>query len=82
MITIHMPEPGGTLASWIRRDGDAVCAGDLLAIVECPDGRYQWVEAPCDGTLEGRLAQGGARLEQGAPLGALAAQRLAYALSA
>ena len=70
MITIHTPT-GGVLAAWIRRPGDQIAEGDLLAIVECEDGRYTFVESPRDGILDTLLAQGSVQVTPETPLAQL-----------
>jgi biotin carboxyl carrier protein len=70
MITIHTPT-AGVLAAWIRRPGDEIAEGDLLAIVEGDDGRYAFVESPEDGILDTLLVQGSARVTPETPLARL-----------
>jgi pyruvate/2-oxoglutarate dehydrogenase complex dihydrolipoamide acyltransferase (E2) component len=81
MITIHTPTVG-VLAAWIRRPGDEIAEGDVLAIIEGDDGRYAFVESPHDGILDTLLAQGSVRVTPEAPLARLHVRARELALSA
>jgi pyruvate dehydrogenase E2 component (dihydrolipoamide acetyltransferase) len=78
MATIlRMPEVAAnathaTLLNWLKREGDAVRAGEGLAEIET-DKAIVELEADADGTMGAQLIAAGAEVEVGAPVGVLLA---------
>ncbi|HEY0865693.1 MAG TPA: biotin/lipoyl-containing protein, partial [Lacunisphaera sp.] len=60
----------GTLVKWLRKEGDAVKAGDMLAEVETDKATME-LESFFTGTLIKIYAQAGAQVAIGAPLCAI-----------
>src|SRR3954469_19944307 len=60
----------GTLVKWLKKEGDAVKSGDMLAEVETDKATME-LESFFDGTLLKIFAQGGAQVALGAPLCAI-----------
>jgi pyruvate dehydrogenase E2 component (dihydrolipoamide acetyltransferase) len=60
----------GTLAKWLKKEGDVVKAGDMLAEVETDKATME-LECFFDGTLLKIFAPGGAKVAIGAPLCAI-----------
>jgi pyruvate dehydrogenase E2 component (dihydrolipoamide acetyltransferase) len=54
MIREHILMPssmdGGTLARWVKKVGDRLNTGDIVAEVESDKASME-IESPCDGTL-------------------------------
>jgi pyruvate dehydrogenase E2 component (dihydrolipoamide acetyltransferase) len=61
----------GRLAKWLRKPGDAIKAGDVLAEVETDKATME-VEASEDGTIHAFVAELGTDLPVGAPIAVLA----------
>lgn len=57
----------GTLVKWLKKEGDAVKSGDMLAEVETDKATME-LECFFDGTLIKIFAEAGAQVEIGAPL--------------
>src|SRR4051812_42874967 len=60
----------GTLIKWLKKEGDAVKSGDMLAEVETDKATME-LESFFDGTLLKIFAAEGAQVEIGAPLCAI-----------
>src|SRR3954462_11422308 len=60
----------GTLVKWLKKEGDAVKSGDMLAEVETDKATME-LESFFDGTLLKIFAPGGSQVALGAPLCAL-----------
>ena len=60
----------GTLVKWLKKEGDAVKTGDMLAEVETDKATME-LESFFDGTLLKIFAEGGAQVALGAPLCAI-----------
>ena len=60
----------GTLVKWLKKEGDAVKSGDMLAEVETDKATME-LESFFDGTLLKQFVQAGAQVEIGAPLAAI-----------
>lgn len=60
----------GTLVKWLKKEGDAVKSGDMLAEVETDKATME-LESFFDGTLLKIFAPAGAQVELGAPLCAI-----------
>src|ERR1051325_6763841 len=60
----------GTLVKWLKKEGDAVKSGDILAEVETDKATME-LESFFDGVLLKIFAQAGAQVEIGAPLCAI-----------
>ena len=60
----------GTLVKWLKKEGDAVKSGDMLAEVETDKATME-LESFFDGTLLKIFAQGGSKVEIGAALCAI-----------
>ena len=60
----------GTLVKWLKKEGDAVKSGDMLAEVETDKATME-LESFFDGTLLKIFAPGGSQVELGAPLCAI-----------
>src|SRR5450432_4906077 len=60
----------GTLVKWLKKEGDAVKAGDMLAEVETDKATME-LESFFDGTLLKIFAPAGAQVALGAPLCAI-----------
>jgi pyruvate/2-oxoglutarate dehydrogenase complex dihydrolipoamide acyltransferase (E2) component len=72
--TLLMPESlaGGTLARWLKRTGDRIQTGDIVAEVET-DKATMSIESPHQGTLaEITVPEGTAEVEAGQILAVLA----------
>lgn len=54
----------GTIARWVKREGDRVVAGEIVVEVEA-DKVTQEVEAPVSGTLQSILAVDGDEIRVG-----------------
>jgi pyruvate dehydrogenase E2 component (dihydrolipoamide acetyltransferase) len=72
MSEFRMPSLGadmeaGTLVEWIRRPGDAVKRGDVIAVVETQKGAIE-IEVFEDGVIEEELLAIGATVPVGAPM--------------
>ena len=75
--TIQMPElpgeaPDGTIRRWLKREGDAVRAGDVIALVETERGVVE-LASEHDGALGAILVPAGKTAAPGTPLAELAA---------
>ncbi|MCS6248265.1 MAG: dihydrolipoamide acetyltransferase, partial [Opitutus sp.] len=57
----------GTLVKWLKKEGDAVQSGDILAEVETDKATME-LECFFDGTILKIFADAGAQVELGAPL--------------
>jgi len=60
----------GTLVKWLKKEGDAIANGDMLAEVETDKATME-LESFFDGTLLKRFVEAGAQVEIGAPLCAI-----------
>src|SRR6185503_19087480 len=60
----------GTLVKWLKKEGDAVKSGDMLAEVETDKATME-LESFFDGTLLKIFAPGGTQVALGAPLCAI-----------
>src|SRR5687767_14926088 len=60
----------GTLVKWLKKEGDAVKSGDMLAEVETDKATME-LESFFDGTLLKIFAPGGSQVALGAPLCAI-----------
>src|SRR5215203_5250080 len=60
----------GTLIKWLKKEGDAVKTGDMLAEVETDKATME-LESFFDGTLLKIFAPNGSQVELGAPLCAI-----------
>src|SRR3954464_10232403 len=60
----------GTLVKWLKKEGDAVKSGDMLAEVETDKATME-LESFFDGTLLKIFAPDGSQVELGAPLCAI-----------
>lgn len=60
----------GTLVKWLKKEGDAVKSGDMLAEVETDKATME-LESFFDGTLVKIFAEGGSQVAIGAPLCAI-----------
>ena len=74
---IGMPNLGhtmeeGKVAEWLKRVGDTVAKGDIVAIVESDKASFD-VEAPADGMLLAIEAEGGSVVPVGATIGVVGA---------
>ncbi len=72
MSEFRMPSLGaameaGTLARWLRKEGDAVARGDIIAIVDTEKGAIE-VEVFEDGIVESLLVEPGTEVPVGTPL--------------
>jgi pyruvate/2-oxoglutarate dehydrogenase complex dihydrolipoamide acyltransferase (E2) component len=45
----------GTLEMWLRRPGDEICSGDVVAVVLTDDGAYELVSVRGDGGVIAEL---------------------------
>ena len=61
----------GTIARWLKSEGDAVAAGEVIVEVEA-EKATQEVEAPVDGVLESILAVEGDEIRVGDPIAVIA----------
>jgi pyruvate/2-oxoglutarate dehydrogenase complex dihydrolipoamide acyltransferase (E2) component len=61
----------GTIARWLKGEGDAVSAGEVIVEVEA-EKVTQEVEAPVDGVLESILAVEGDEVRVGDPIAVIA----------
>ncbi|WP_448205682.1 dihydrolipoamide acetyltransferase family protein [Azospirillum sp. sgz302134] len=76
MATFRMPSLGadmaaGTLVEWLKKPGDPVRRGDIIAVVETQKGAIE-VEVFEDGVVQQILAEPGATLPVGTPLATIA----------
>src|SRR5476651_1541138 len=60
----------GTLVKWLKKEGDAVKTGDMLAEIETDKATME-LESFFDGTLLKQFVQAGAQVEIGSPLAAI-----------
>jgi pyruvate dehydrogenase E2 component (dihydrolipoamide acetyltransferase) len=72
MTEFRMPSLGadmeaGTLVEWLKKPGDAVKRGDIVAVVETQKGAIE-IEIFEDGVLDRRLVEPGVKVPVGAPL--------------
>ncbi len=72
MAEFRMPSLGAdmeaaTLVEWLKKPGDHVSRGDVIAVVESEKGAIE-IEAFQTGTLETLLAQPGEKIAVGAPM--------------
>lgn len=77
MGVFRMPSLGadmeaGTLVEWLKKPGDAVKSGDIIAVVETQKGAIE-IEVFETGTIESQLIQVGASVPVGAPMAAIRA---------
>lgn len=77
MGIFRMPSLGadmeaGTLVEWLKKPGDAVKSGDIIAVVETQKGAIE-IEVFETGTIESQLIQVGASVPVGAPMAAIRA---------
>ena len=61
----------GTIARWLKSEGDQVTAGEVIVEVEA-EKATQEVEAPVDGVLEAILAVEGDEIRVGDPIAVIA----------
>ena len=61
----------GTISRWLKREGDAVAAGEVIVEVEA-EKATQEVEAPVAGVLESILAVEGDEIRVGEPIAVIA----------
>jgi len=61
----------GTISRWLKREGDAIAAGEVIVEVEA-EKVTQEVEAPADGVLEAILAVEGDEIRVGDPIAVIA----------
>ncbi len=61
----------GTVARWLKREGDAVTAGEVVVEIEA-EKVTQEVEAPVSGVLESILAVEGDEIKVGDPIAVIA----------
>jgi pyruvate/2-oxoglutarate dehydrogenase complex dihydrolipoamide acyltransferase (E2) component len=61
----------GTIARWLKGEGDRVSAGEVIVEVEA-EKATQEVEAPVDGVLEAILAVEGDEIRVGDPIAVIA----------
>ncbi len=61
----------GTIARWLKREGDAVSAGEVIVEVEA-EKVTQDVESPIDGVIESILAVEGDEIKIGSPIAVIA----------
>lgn len=76
MATFRMPSLGadmaaGTLVEWLKKPGDRVRRGEIIAVVETQKGAIE-VEVFEDGVVDRLLAEPGATLPVGTPLAIIA----------
>lgn len=76
MATFRMPSLGadmaaGTLVEWLKKPGDPVRRGDIIAVVETQKGAIE-VEVFEDGVVQQILVEPGATLPVGTPLATIA----------
>jgi pyruvate dehydrogenase E2 component (dihydrolipoamide acetyltransferase) len=74
-IAIEMPKLGydmdsGRIASWVKKVGDTVARGDVLAEIETEKSTVE-MESTAAGTLAEIVAEAGAELPVGAVIGYL-----------
>jgi pyruvate dehydrogenase E2 component (dihydrolipoamide acetyltransferase) len=72
MAEFRMPSLGadmeaGTLVEWLKKPGDLVARGDIIAVVETEKGAIE-IEVFQTGTIETLLAEPGQKLAVGAPM--------------
>src|SRR4029077_21130478 len=60
----------GTLVKWLKKEGDVIKSGDMLAEVETDKATME-LESFFDGTLLKQFVAAGAQVEIGAPLAAI-----------
>jgi len=85
MYEFRMPSLGadmeaGTLAEWLKKPGDAVARGDIVAVVETEKGAIE-IEIFAAGILNQWLVQEGATVPVGMPLAMIATEKEEAALS-
>lgn len=78
MAEFRMPSLGadmeaGTLVEWLKRPGDRVASGDIIAVVETQKGAIE-IEVFQTGTVETLLAKTGEKLAVGAPMAFIRAE--------
>jgi pyruvate dehydrogenase E2 component (dihydrolipoamide acetyltransferase) len=78
MYEFRMPSLGadmesGTLVEWLKKPGDPIARGDIVAVVETEKGAIE-VEIFVPGVLEQWLAQEGATIPVGTPMALIATQ--------
>ncbi|NYZ14875.1 2-oxo acid dehydrogenase subunit E2 [Azospirillum sp. RWY-5-1] len=83
MGLFRMPSLGadmeaGTLVEWLKRPGDAIRRGDIVAVVETQKGAIE-VETFEDGVIERLLVAPGTTVPVGTPLATLAGEEAAVA---
>lgn len=61
----------GTVLRWLKREGDAVAAGEPLVEVEAEKANYE-VEAPVSGRIEEIVAEEGDEIKVGALMAVIA----------
>jgi len=66
----------GTIARWLKREGDAVSAGEVIVEVET-EKVTEDVEAPVSGVLESILAVEGDEIKVGDPMAIIAEEAAA-----
>jgi len=79
MYEFRMPSLGadmeaGTLAEWLKKPGDAVARGDIVAVVETEKGAIE-IEIFAAGVLNQWLVQEGATVPVGMPLALIATDK-------
>jgi pyruvate dehydrogenase E2 component (dihydrolipoamide acetyltransferase) len=72
MAEFRMPSLGadmeaGTLVEWLKKPGDRVARGDIIAVVETQKGAIE-IEVFQTGTIETLLAETGQKIAVGAPM--------------
>ncbi len=85
MHEFRMPSLGadmeaGTLVEWLKKPGDAIARGDIVAVVETEKGAIE-IEIFVAGVLEKWLAQEGEMVPVGMPLALIASEKEAAAPS-
>jgi len=72
MAEFRMPQLGadmaaGTLTEWLRKPGDKVARGDIIAVVETDKGAIE-IEAFEDGVIDSLIVEPGTKVPVGTPL--------------
>ncbi len=72
---IEMPKTGNTVeeclvAKWLKRPGDAVAAGEIIAEIETDKATFE-LPAPAAGTLDRIVVLAGHNFARGQPIGIL-----------
>lgn len=75
MVKVIMPKMGdgmeeGTLLEWLKKDGDAVQASDVIGTIQTDKATLE-LESPGSGVLAGLLIQGGDTVPVGQPIAAI-----------